>query len=67
MAHVLRVHSHSCSIRFLVCVAVVLVIIPAPWGESLSLNNEVNNCPCVLPPSNDHENSISIDNLYFLL
>jgi len=27
MAHVSRVHSHSCSIHFLVCVVVVLVIL----------------------------------------
>ncbi len=39
-------------------------IIRAPWSESLSLNNEVNNCPSVrpcvsfAPPTNYHENSI---------
>jgi hypothetical protein len=27
IAHVLRVHSHSCSMRFLVCVAVELLIL----------------------------------------
>ena len=35
--------------------------IRAPWSESLSLNNEVNNCPVVFvfrPPTNYHENSI---------
>jgi len=35
--------------------------IRAPWSESLSLNNEVNNCPSVrvvCPPTNYHENSI---------
>jgi len=41
--------------------------IRAPWSESLSLNNEVNNCPsvcvcvcvCVVrPPTNYHENSV---------
>jgi translation initiation factor eIF-2B subunit epsilon len=35
--------------------------IRAPWSESLSLNNEVNNCPfvrVVCPPTNYHEDSI---------
>ncbi len=36
--------------------------IRAPWSESLSLNNELNNClsvcVCVCPPTNYHEISI---------
>jgi hypothetical protein len=32
--------------------------IRAPWSESLSLNNELNICVCVCPPTNYHENSI---------
>ena len=40
----------------------IVKAIQAPWSESLSLNNEVNNCPsvclCLCPPTNYHENSI---------
>ena len=39
-----------------------ILLIQAPWSESLSLNNEVNICPFVCPsicpPTNYHENSI---------
>ena len=48
-----RLERMSCPNRSCGCLA-----IRAPWSESLSLNNEVNNCPSVRPPTNYHENSI---------